>query len=50
MNAATSVLGSLLAVFVSIHFGIWQTMALGAICYLGASFLAKISTVLVHQS
>ena len=45
MNAATSVLGSLLAVFVSIHFGIWQTMALGAICYLAASSIA-----VIHQS
>jgi hypothetical protein len=41
MNAATSVLGSLLAVFVSIHLGIWQTMALGAVCYLGSSILTK---------
>ena len=39
MNAATSVLGSLLAVFISIHLGIWQTMVLGAICYLAASSL-----------
>lgn len=45
MNAATSVLGSLLAVFVSIHWGIWQTMALGAICYLCASTLARFSAV-----
>ena len=41
MNAATSVLGSLLAVFVSIHFGIWQTMTLGGVCYLAACSLAS---------
>jgi SAM-dependent methyltransferase len=37
MNAAASVLGSALAVFISIHFGIWQTMAAAALCYLGAA-------------
>jgi hypothetical protein len=41
MNAATSVLGSLVAVFVSIHFGIWQTMTLGGVCYLAACSLAS---------
>jgi hypothetical protein len=41
MNAATSVLGSLVAVFVSIHFGIWQTMTLGGVCYLAACLLAS---------
>jgi len=39
VNAAASVLGSALAVFLSIHLGIWQTMAAGALCYLGAAFL-----------
>ncbi len=40
MNAATSVLGSALSVFLSIHLGIWQTMAAGAGCYLLAAGLA----------
>ncbi len=44
MNAATSVLGSLLAVFVSIHLGIWQTMALGALVYVAAGLLARIKS------
>lgn len=39
MNAAASVLGSALAVFISIHFGIWQTMAVGAFCYVAAALL-----------
>ena len=39
MNAAASVLGSALAVFVSIHSGIWQTLALGGMCYLAAALL-----------
>jgi hypothetical protein len=39
MNAAASVLGSALAIFVSIHFGIWQTMAAAALCYLAAASL-----------
>ncbi len=39
MNAAASVLGSALAVFISIHFGIWQTMAAAALCYLAAAAL-----------
>ena len=39
MNAAASVLGSALAVFISIHLGIWQTMAAGAGCYLLAAGL-----------
>lgn len=39
MNAAASVLGSALAVFLSIHFGIWQTMVAGALCYLSAAAL-----------
>ncbi len=41
MNAATSVFGSLAAVFISIHMGIWQTMILGAVFYLAASSLAS---------
>ncbi len=41
MNAAASVLGSALAVFISIHLGIWQTMASGALCYLGAAALVR---------
>jgi len=41
MNAATSVFGSLVAVFVSIHFGIWQTMTVGGVCYLAACSLAS---------
>jgi hypothetical protein len=44
MNAAASVLGSLAAVLVSIHWGIWQTMAVGAACYLAAAFLARFPT------
>ncbi len=40
MNAAASVLGSGLAVFVSIHSGIWQTLALGGTCYLAAAVFA----------
>lgn len=39
MNAAASVLGSALAIFISIHFGIWQTMVAGALCYLFAAAL-----------
>jgi uncharacterized membrane protein YciS (DUF1049 family) len=39
MNAAASVLGSALAIFISIHFGIWQTMAAAALCYLAAASL-----------
>jgi len=41
MNAATSVLGSALAVFLSIQLGIWQTMVCGAVCYGGAAVLAR---------
>lgn len=41
MNAAAGVLGSLVAVFVSIHLGIWQTMTLGALCYLAACSLVR---------
>jgi len=40
INATSSVLGSLLAVFISIHLGIWQTLASGAACYLGACGLS----------
>lgn len=40
MNAAASVLGSALAIFLSVHFGIWQTMAAGALCYVAAAVLA----------
>jgi len=36
MNAAASVLGSAMAIFLSIHLGIWQTMLSGALCYLAA--------------
>ncbi len=41
MNAATSVLGSALAVFLSIHMGIWQTMICGGACYVVAAVLAR---------
>lgn len=40
INAAASVLGSALAVFISIHLGIWQTLAAGGLCYLLAAALA----------
>ncbi len=50
MNAAASVLGSAAAIFLSIHFGIWQTMAAGAFCYLVAAALIPPSPAGVARS
>jgi len=45
MNAAASVLGSALAVVISIHLGIWQTMTCGALCYVAAAVLVRPASV-----
>ncbi len=39
LNAAARVLGSALAIFISIHLGLWQTMVVGAACYVTAAAL-----------
>ena len=50
MNAAASVLGSGLAVFISVHFGIWQTTAAGALCYAAAAALLALSATAWRSS
>ena len=41
MNAAASVLGSVLAMVIAIHFGLTVTLACGAMAYLAAGFLSS---------
>jgi hypothetical protein len=40
VNAAAGVLGSVLAIFLAIHFGMDWTLASGALCYLLAELLS----------
>ncbi len=41
MNAASSVLGSVLAMVIAIHWGLNFTLACGAVAYLGALGLSR---------
>jgi hypothetical protein len=41
LNAASSVLGSVAAIFLAIYLGLRETLLVGAACYVGASFLIR---------
>ena len=41
LNAASSVLGSVAAIFLAIYIGLRETLLVGAACYVGASFLIR---------
>ena len=41
MNAAASVLGSVLAMVIAVHFGLAVTLACGAVAYLGAMMMVR---------
>jgi hypothetical protein len=41
LNAASSVLGSVAAIFLAIYLGLRETLLVGAACYVGAAFLIR---------